>query len=193
MADLTNDSAEAFGFAEGLSNGAGQGFAEALGLAAFYPATPYYIGSDFGIYNEAMDGAAVEEFMRTRSPLGYGPFRDFVAGEYQFRRAYVDFAFLPIDGADAQLSLAAAHIYADVPDKSETNTGTITNAATGLTVSFTTTFSAAPKVTVTPISSSAPLIPVLTAEPTTSSFTVKLFDLSGTAVTGSFIWSALGY
>lgn len=193
MADYENISEETLGLAEGFANAPSQAFDEAVDFSAFYPATPYHIGGDFGVYNVAMASADVEEFMRSRSPLGYGLFRDFVAGEYKFRRAYVDFVFRPIDGADAQLTLNTANIYADVPDKTETNSATITNASTGITVSFTNTYTQPPKVTVTPISSSTPVVAVLTGDPTTTSFTVKLFNLSGTAVTGSFIWAALGY
>lgn len=193
MTDFSNNSAETLGFAEGFSNGAAQAFDEALDFNTFYPATPYFVGSDLGVYSGAMTEAEAAEFIRTRSPLGYSPFRDFVAGEYQFQKAYVNFVFKPIDGADAQIALTAAKITADVPDKSETNTATVTVAASGITVAFASTFAAAPKVVVTPISSGAPVIPVLTIAPTTAGFTVKLFDLSGTAVTGTFIWTAIGY
>lgn len=193
MADLINNSSETLGFSEVLSNRPSQVFAEALELHTFSPATAYYIGSDLGIYTGAMSADAVAEFMRSRAPIGYSPFRDFVAGEYKFRRALVDFVFQPLDGADARLSLIAAKIYADVPDKQETNVGTVTNAATGLAVTFAGTFAVAPKVTVTPVSGAAPVVAVLTAQPTTTGFTVKLYDLTGTAVTGTFIWTALGY
>lgn len=193
MADLTNDSDETLDFAEGFGNEYVQPFAEALAVETFYPATPYFIGSDLGVYSGAMDDAAVAEFLRTRSPLGYAPFRDFVAGEYKFQKAYVEFEFQPADGADAQLSMTAASIIADVPDKSETNVATITTAATGVTVTFATAFSVAPKVVVTPVSAGAPLVPMLTATPTTTGFTVKLYDLSGNAVTGTVIWTAIGY
>jgi hypothetical protein len=193
MADLSNTSVETLGVGEVLSKQPSQSFAEGLALGSFYPATPYHVGSDFGIYSEAMTPATVAEFIRSRAPLGYSPFRDFVAGEYKFRRAYVNFVFNPLDGADAQLSLVEASINADVPDKTETNVGEITSAATGLTVTFLQTFAAAPKVLVTPISGTTAVVPVLTGQPTTTGFTVKLFDLSGTAVTGSFIWTAIGY
>lgn len=193
MADLTNDSAESLGFSEGLSNSMAQAFAEGLQLHAFCPATPYYIGGDFGVYTGALDEAAVAEFIRSRSPLGYSPFRDFVAGEYKFQKAYVDFVFRPIDGADAQLSLSEAAIYADAPDRSETDIATITNASTGISITFSPAFATAPKVTLTPIASGSPVVAVLTATPTASGFTAKLFNLSGTAVTGSLIWSATGY
>lgn len=193
MADLTNTSAETLGFSEVSSKGIAQSFAEAIELHTFLPATPYFWGADLGVYNEAMSSTAVVEFMRARGPIGYSRFRDFVAGEYKFRRAYVDFVFKPLDGADARLSLVEAKIYADVPDRSETDAGTVTNAASGLSVTFTSPFAAAPKVTVTPISGTTPIVAVLTAAPTTTGFTVKLFDLSGTAVTGSFIWTAMGY
>lgn len=193
MADLTNNSAETLDFAEAYPKAIGQAFAEAVDLNSFYPATPYFIGSDLGVYNVAMSASEVAEFMRSRAPLGYSPFRDFVAGEYRFQKAYVSFTFKPLDGADAQLTLLSATVNADVPDKIETNSATVTNASTGISITFATAFSAAPRVTVTPISSTTPVIAVLTASPTSTGFTVKLFDLSGTAVTGSFIWTAVGY
>lgn len=193
MADLVNISAEALGIGEVSSRDFSQNFSEAIELHAFYPATPYVIVSDLGIYNAVMSRAAVEEFVRSRAPIGYSPFRDFVAGEYKFQRAYVNFMFKPLDGADAQLSLVEAKITADVPDKTETNTGTVTNAAAGLAVTFTVGFAIPPRVVVTPISGATPIVAVLTAQPTSTGFTVKLFDLSGAAVTGSFFWTARGY
>ena len=104
----------------------------------------------------------------------------------------MDFVFTPIDGADGQLSLTQATVIADVPDKTETNTATITVAASGATVSFSTTFVVAPKVILTPIGATAQTA-VLTATPTTTGFTAKLFDSNGTAVTGTFFWTAIGY
>lgn len=193
MADLVNNSAEAFAVGELLSNQPTQSFSEAVSLGVYYPATPYIIASDLGVYNEALGEAAVVEFIRSRAPIGYSPFKDFVAGEYKFQKAFVDFVFSPLDGADAQMSLVEAKITADVPDKTETDSGTVTNAAAGLTVTFASSFAIPPKVMITPISGTTPVVAVLTAQPTTTGFTVKLFNLSGTAVTGSLIWTAIGY
>jgi len=193
MADLTNDSAETLGFAEAISKNYTQPISELLDLHGFCPATPaYFVGSDLAIFNGVFDAATAMEFIKNRSPIGYAPFKDFVAGEYLFRKAYVDFVFEPADGADAQLSLTEATIIADVPDRRETNTATITVAASGVAVTFANAFTAAPRVVVTPIGSTA-LIPVLTAAPTTTGFTVKLYDNNGTAVTGTVIWTAQGY
>lgn len=192
MADLENISTETLGFSPAVGAGVVQGFAERLAMHNFFPATPYFLGADLGVYNKALDRDEAAEFMRTRSPIGYAPFRDFVASEYKFRRAYVQFVFAPLDGSDAQLSLEAANIFADVPDRVENDQGTVTNAATGLSVTFARAFTAAPKVTITPVSAT-PVVAVLTAAATTTGFTVKLFDLSGNAVTGSFFWTASGY
>lgn len=193
MADLVNISSETLDFAAAPSKGVSQAIAEALELHSFCPATPYFIGSDLGVYSSAMSESEVAEFIRTRAPLGYSPFRDFVAGEYRFQKAYVNFVFRPLDASDAQITLSAAEIFADVPDKIETDTATVTNASTGISVTFSTTFAAAPRVTITPVSSVDPVVAVLTAAPTISGFTAKLFDLSGTEVTGTFIWTAAGY
>jgi hypothetical protein len=192
MADLENISTETLEFSPVVGAGVAQAFAEALAVRAFYPATPFFLAADLGVYSRALDRDQAVEFMRTRSPIGYAPFRDFVASEYKFRRAYVQFAFAPLDGSDAQLSLDEARVFADVPDRTENNQGTVTNATTGLSVTFSRAFSAAPKVTITPISTTA-VVAVLTALATTTGFTVKLFDLSGNAVTGSFFWTASGY
>lgn len=192
MADLENISNETLGFSPAAGAGVAQAFAESFAVRAFYPATPYFLGADLGVYSTARDRDQALEFIRSRSPIGYAPFRDFVASEYKFRRAYVQFLFAPLDGSDAQLSLDAARVFADVPDRRENDQGTVTNAATGLSVTFARAFSAAPKVTITPISAT-PVIAVLTAAATTTGFTVKLYDLSGNAVTGSFFWTASGY
>lgn len=192
MTDFVNDSAETLAFAEAVAERFGKNVDEAVEFNSFYPATPYYTGSDLGIYNAVMTDAQVREFIQNRSPLGYSPYRDFVAGDYQFRRAYIDFVFVPVDGADAQLSLTAATFIADVPDKVETNTATITVAASGISVTFTKGFIAAPNVILTPVGSAARNA-VLTANPTATGFTAKLYDNTGTAVTGTFFWTATGY
>lgn len=192
MTDFVNDSAETLGFSEGRTSGISQALAEALGWLPFYTATPYHIAGDFGAYNAPVADGDASDFIASRGPLGYSRFRDFMPGEYQFRRAYLDFVFTPVDGADAQLTLSAATVYADVPDKVESGQGTITVAATGLVVTFASAFATPPNVTVNGIGSTA-VIAVLTAAPTTGGFTVKLFNTSGTAVTGQVLWTAIGY
>lgn len=192
MANLVNTSNETLGFTEVGSKGMSQPFAEAISLHTFYPASPFFRAADLGLYSAPMSAEAVEEFIRTRAPIGFSPFREFVASEYKFQQAYVQFVFKPLDGSDAQLSLTTANVKADVPDRFENDTGTVTNASSGLTITFTRAFVTAPKVTVTPVSTSA-VIAVLTATPTTTGFTVKLFNTSGTAITGSFFWTASGY
>jgi hypothetical protein len=192
MTDHLNNSDETLAFSGALAKGASKVFAESLSLHGFQPASAYSYAADLGIYDVALNADEVAEFIRTRSPIGYSPFRDFVASEYKFEKAYVQFQFRPLDGADAQLSLDQAHIFADVPDRAENALAEITNASTGLAVTFSRAFAATPKVTVTPVSTT-PVIAVLTVAPTTTGFTVKLFDLTGGAVTGSFFWTALGY
>lgn len=192
MADLVNSSSETLGFAEARGSDVSQALAEALGWLPFYPATPYHGAGDFGAYNAPVADGEASDFITYRGPLGYSRFRNFVPGEYQFRRAYIDFVFTPVDDADAQLTLSAATIYADVPDKVESGSGTITVAATGLVVTFASAFATPPNVTVNGIGSTA-VIAVLTAAPTTGGFTVKLFNTSGVAVTGTVLWTAIGY
>lgn len=78
--------------------------------------------------------------------------------------------------------------------KNDSGVGTITNATTGLAVTFGFAFVAADTPIVQP-NGTTPLIPVVdyTAVPNPTGFTVYLYNLAGAKVTGSFSWSARGY
>jgi hypothetical protein len=77
---------------------------------------------------------------------------------------------------------------------SDSGVGTITNATTGLVVTFNRAFVDADTPRVQP-AGTTPLISVVdfTDLPNPTTFTVYLYNTSGTKVTGSFSWSASGF
>jgi hypothetical protein len=192
MVAYLNISGETLGFAEALGNGFTQELAEALGLYGFSNATPALNVADLGIYNTAWEAQKVKNFLRNRGPIGYSRFTDLVPGDFKFTKAYIDFMFTSLEATDSQISLTEAKVVADVPDIIESGTATISVAANGAAITFSKTFHIVPRVVITPVSA-AHAVPTITTGPSTTGFTAKLFNTAGTAITGTFIWTAVGY
>lgn len=192
MTVIGHFSAETFGFSDAIENGLDGIHDEGFQFRDWVVSTQHSIMGDLAIYDEYFNPNEAEDFMLNRPPVGYTYFADFDAGTIKFQYAFVNFVFEPKNSIDATLSLTGAVIYADLPDKVESNTATVTVAATGVSVTFTKTFHVAPDVVITPIGSSAISV-ALTAAPSTTGFTAKMYDSAGTAITGTFIWTAVGY
>ncbi len=82
-------------------------------------------------------------------------------------------------------------IDADLPDIDENGTDTVSVAADGKAVTFTKTYHEAPLVNIN-ITSGDAYAYKFSVNPTITGFTVKLYQLNGTAVTGDFSWSSHG-
>lgn len=150
--------------------------------------------SDVEIRSGVFTRADFAAYAPTKSPVGYQPFKEFVPADYEFQTAIVRLVF-KTDDSNLLLSAVASTVRVDVPDVVEVGNATITNAATGVAVTFTRAFSVPPEVTVQQKGGATLAIPQITAGPTTTGFTVKLFDAANptTAVTGTITFSALGY
>jgi hypothetical protein len=81
--------------------------------------------------------------------------------------------------------------YADLPDVDEYGTAEITVAADGVAITFTKEFHEVPSVNVDILDGDAYLHKFSVA-PDLTGFTVKIYDLSGTAQTGNIRWHAHG-
>lgn len=110
-----------------------------------------------------------------------------------FRYVRVVLTFTATAGANL-IQLTALEIKLSSKRISDGGSGTITNATTGLTVSFTRPFVQADTPNVQPAGTS-PLYAVVdyTSVPNPTSFIVYLYNTSGTKVTGSFSWTAGGF
>jgi len=147
--------------------------------------------ADLGVRSTPMDEAAFRDLVATRGPLGYGPFRDLVPGDYEYAKALIGLLLsAPVTGE--RVAIADAVFNVDVPDVRDRGTASI--PATGATVAFNRSFTDPPEVQVTLKAGGTPAWPEITAI-TTTGFDVQLFDAADgvSLVAGTVSWSALGY
>lgn len=81
--------------------------------------------------------------------------------------------------------------YADLPDVDDFGTGTVTVAADGAVITFNKTFHQIPSVNIDILSGNG-YLHKFTVAPDLTDTTIKLYDLSAVAQTGTFRWSAHG-
>ena len=147
--------------------------------------------ADLGIRSAPMDEAAFRALVASKGPLGYGPFRDLVPGDYEYAKALIGLLLAaPVTGE--RVAIADAVLNVDVPDVRDRGTANI--PTTGATVAFNRGFTDPPEVQVTLKAGGTPSLPEITAI-TTTGFDVQLFDAADgvTLVAGTVSWSALGY
>ena len=164
---------------------------EALALAEQYRRHANGVISDMivGITEiTEQDFAAIVE---AGHPPGYTDFRDFIQGDYTYRRALFR-AVLNSRNSDRGY-IDGLRVTVDVPDIFDRGTMQITDAAAGAVIAFSRSFRVAPEVTMTHKGGTAVAIPRLLGAVTTTGFTAILENSSGTRVTGSFTWIAQGY
>jgi hypothetical protein len=164
---------------------------EALALAEQYRRHANGVISDMivGITEiTEQDFAAIVE---AGHPPGYTDFRDFIQGDYTYRRALFR-AVLNSRNSDRGF-IDALRVTVDVPDIFDRGTAQITDAAAGAVISFSRSFRVAPEVTMTHKGGTSVAIPRLLGAVTTTGFTAILENSSGNRVAGSFTWIAQGY
>ncbi len=164
---------------------------EALALAEQYRRHANGVISDMivGITEiTEQDFAAIVE---AGHPPGYTDFRDFIQGDYTYRRALFR-AVLNSRNSDRGY-IDGLRVTVDVPDIFDRGTVQITDAAAGAVISFSRSFRVAPEVTMTHKGGTAVAIPRLLGSVTTTGFTAILENSSGNRVAGSFTWIAQGY
>jgi hypothetical protein len=89
------------------------------------------------------------------------------------------------------LQCSELNSYADLPDVDEFDDNEITVAADGCAITFTKTFHEIPSVNIDILTGDG-YVHKFSVAPSTTGFTVKLYKLDGTAVTGTFRYSAHG-
>ena len=147
--------------------------------------------ADLAVRSTPMDEAAFQALLSEKGPIGYGPFRELVPGDYEYAKALIGLLLAaPVTGE--RVAIADATFNVDVPDVRDRGTAGV--PATGATIAFNRSFTDPPEVQVTLKAAGTLAVPELTAI-TTTDFDVRLFDaVDGvTLVAGIVSWSALGY
>lgn len=165
--------------------------AEAIALVEQYRRHANGVISDMLIAASALCEETFNGMFKTGQPPGYTPFRDFMPGDYSYRRALFR-AILETTSAD-RAYIEALRVTVDVPDVLDRGTAHITDATSGITVSFTRAFNVPPEVTLTHKGGTRVAIARLKGPVSTQGFSAILEDLSGSLLAGSFTWVAQGY
>ena len=164
---------------------------EALALAEQYRRHANGVISDMIVGSTEITEQDFAAIVEAGHPPGYTDFRDFIQGDYTYRRALFR-AILNSRNSDRAF-IDALRVTVDVPDIFDRGTAQITDPAAGASIYFSRSFRVAPEVTMTHKGGSAVAIPRLLGAVTTTGFTAVLENSSGTRVTGSFTWIAQGY
>jgi hypothetical protein len=164
---------------------------EALALAEQYRRHANGVISDMLIASTEITEQDFAAIVEAGHPPGYTDFRDFIQGDYTYRRALFR-AILNSRNSDRGF-IDALRVTVDVPDIFDRGTAQITDAAAGATIYFTRNFRVPPEVTMTHKGGTTVAIPRLLGAVTTSGFIAVLENSSGTRLTGSFTWIAQGY
>lgn len=164
---------------------------EALELAEQYRRHANGVVSDMIVSNVAITEADFLNIMEAGHPPGYTDFRDFIQGDYTYRRALFR-AILNSRNSDRGF-IENLRVTIDVPDIFDRGTAQITDAAAGISITFTRTFRVPPEVTMTHKGGTLVAIPRIVGGVTTTGFMAVLEASSGARVSGSFTWIAQGY
>ena len=164
---------------------------EALVLAEQYRRHANGVISDMIVGSTEITELDFAAIVEAGHPPGYTDFRDFIQGDYTYRRALFR-AILNSRNSDRAF-IDALRVTVDVPDIFDRGTAQITDPAAGAAIYFSRSFRVAPEVTMTHKGGSAVAIPRLLGAVTTTGFTAVLENSSGSRVTGSFTWIAQGY
>lgn len=149
--------------------------------------------SNLSITTDVIDDDAFQNLITASSPPGYSDFRTFITGTYTYQKALIR-AIVQSFTLDRGV-LTDLNLTVDVPDVNDSGEAVITNAATGVAVTYNRKFHVAPEVTLQLKGGTDALaVPQFVVQPTNTGFTVKLVDpTTGNAVTGTISWAAHGY
>lgn len=165
--------------------------AEAIAIVEQYRRHANGVVSDMLIAASTLCEETFDEMFKTGQPPGYTPFRDFMPGDYSYRRALFR-TILETTSAD-RAYIEALRVTVDVPDVLDRGTAHITDATAGIAVSFTRAFNVPPEVTLTHKGGTRVAIARLKGPVSRQGFSAVLEDLSGNLLAGSFTWVAQGY
>ena len=182
---------EGFGVSDALRRAMSLSVREALALAEQYRRHANGVISDMIVGSTEITEQDFAAIVEAGHPPGYTDFRDFIQGDYTYRRALFR-AILNSRNSDRAF-IDALRVTVDVPDIFDRGTAQITDPAAGASIYFSRSFRVAPEVTMTHKGGTTVAIPRLLGAVTTTGFTAVLENSSGTRVAGSFTWIAQGY
>jgi len=149
--------------------------------------------SEISILSTGISIVEFQDLVSSGSPAGYQKFRKFIAGDYKYRYAKFRSVLETLSNTNTPV-VDNLKIVVDVPDIHNRGTAIITNAATGVAVTYYREYTVSNPDTV--IAFKGGIGGVASPEITNESllgFTVKLIDTTGTYITGSVTWASDGY
>jgi predicted phage tail protein len=129
-----------------------------------------------------ISGAVTYEIKTSDDNVTWSAYRTWQAGEYRCRYFQIR-ATLTRASAGTTLQLTNMYYYADLPDVDEMQDATVSVAGTGAVITFAKTFHEDPALNVTILTGSG--VYWLATSLSTTGVTIKLYDTSGTAQTGT--------
>jgi predicted phage tail protein len=139
---------------------------------------------------EEIQGALLFEINTSEDNVTWSGWTAWQAADYKCRYFQIRMTMTRAS-LSQDLQCSQFDYYADLPDVDDFGTDTVSVAATGKAVVFAKTYHQAPIVNIDILSGSG-MVHNFSVIPTTTGFTVKLYDLAGTAQTGNFSWAAHG-
>ena len=145
---------------------------------------------DYSLHN--IDGGSLVIEMATKGATGdWGDWAVYSSGKYTFRYLKFRFTFETIDPG-YNVWIFDFSVEVDVEDVLDKGTATITDAGSGVVVTYNVAYTTTPRITVSTRGTS-PYNPLITAS-SANSFTVKLRDPETTTYkTGTVDWHSVGY
>ena len=185
------DLTDGFGVSDALKKAMRLTAQEALLLAEQYRRHANGVISDMIVASGEISEDDFLAIVQSGHPPGYTDFRDFIQGDYTYRRALFR-AILKSKNSDRGF-IDALRVTVDVPDIFDRGTAQITDAAVSVSIAFTRSFRVPPEVTMTHKGGTVVAIAWLVGPITTGGFTAVLENTFSTRVVGSFTWIAQGY
>lgn len=152
------------------------------------------IVSDMFTSAQALTLDDFRNMLNNQAPVGFSPFQQFVAGDYEYDKALYRISMNSTSGDRGIITKLQVDV--DVPDMMDRGRVTITpaEASSGKWVPFTRPFHVPPVPVVTLMSASYPCVPkVVLGSVTRTGFIVVLERLDGSWTDGVFTWAAHSY
>ena len=185
------DLTDGFSLSDALQKATALAAREALTLAEQYRRHANGVISDMIVASSEITEDDFAAIVASGHPPGYTDFRDFIQGDYAYRRALFR-AILNSRNSDRGF-IDALRVTVDVPDVFDRGTAQVTDPDAGMAITFSRSFRVPPEVTMTQRGGTALAIPRLLGAITTTGFSAVLENGSGMRVAGAFTWIAQGY
>lgn len=146
--------------------------------------------ADLTLFSTTLSVDNYQSRLFLRGKAGWGNYRQLIPGDYKYQEANIWFRVTAPVGVGEQVGIAEAVLNVDVPDIQDSGRDNV--GVGGTTINFNRSFLIVPDVTVSHVGGSGPATARVTAI-TETNFTVILYNLSGTSISGEVTWNAFGY